>query len=109
MGLNSTRGIEATFGKPHKVPDGDHVIAVKSIDEDIEARLLQLSLPDVPEEEELINPIGEEIEARLLRLKFFRKTWCREAYIRADKKVEVSTVDKSPEIAKHSSDSKTYR
>ena len=106
--LNSTRGIEATFGKPHEVPDGDHVTAVKSNDEDIEARLLQLSLPDVPEEEELINPIDEEIEARLLRLKFFRKTWCREANQRADKKVEVSTVDKSPEIAKHSSDTTSF-
>ena len=58
--FNSTKGIEATFGKLHEVPDGDHETAANSIDEDIETRLLQLSLPDVPEDE-FTNPIDDEI------------------------------------------------
>ena len=72
--LNPTRGIEATFGKPHEVPDGDHVTAVKSNDEDIEARLLHLILPDVPEDEELINPIDEEIEGCMLLALYFGRS-----------------------------------
>ena len=67
---NSTKSIEATLSKLHEVPDGDHETAANSIDEDIETRLLQLSLPDVPEDE-FTNPIDDEIETRLLRLKFF--------------------------------------
>ena len=41
---NSTKSIEATLSKLHEVPDGDHETAANSIDEDIETRLLQLSL-----------------------------------------------------------------
>ena len=101
--LNSTTGIEASFGKPHEVHDDVLVTEANSIDEDIETRLLQLSLPDVPEDEEFTNPIDDEIETRLLRLKFFRKTWCKEANQKTDKRVEVPSVVKSSEISKHSS------
>ena len=55
-------------------------------------------LPDVPEDEKCFtNPIDEDIEVRLLRLKFFRKTWCRDP----SQRTAVASWFQRPDDARH--------
>ena len=100
----STKVWEIDFEKISEVPEAVVVTKDSSVD-DIENRLLQLRLPDIPEdEEEVVNPIDEDIEARLVRLKFFRKTWCRDLSQKTDTQVEAHSVADIQEIVVHSPD-----
>ena len=84
---NTCTAVQEMFGSPKavvteleklpNVPESSLTSKASAVDIDLENRLFQLCLPDVPEEEErFTNPIDEEIETTLLRLKFFRKSCC---------------------------------